>query len=721
MGRVLMQTTATLGNLGASAAESPPLPALREELQLYPAAANMDGSPAWTIQDPVTNTFYRIGWLEFEILKRWHMGNAEKLLRSLNRETLLDATLGDLNHLQEFLLSCNLLDIHSEKYTSSLLERYRNAHSSKGKWILQHYLFFRIPLWHPDQLLQRVLPHLQWLYTRTTAVVVILLTLLGLLLTARQWDSFSNHLVNSFELSYIIGYLLAIAVAKSLHELGHALTATRHGVRVAHMGVAFLVLWPILYTDTGESWRLKNRHQRLAIASAGIITELALAGMATLAWNLVNEGPLKEALFFLATTSWVISLSINVSPFMRFDGYFILSDILDLPNLHERSFALAKTWLRNLLWGWQDDWPEEFSPRMRRWLILFAFATWIYRLILFIGIALLVYYFFFKLLGIFLLVVELAWFVARPIKNELKVWHQRRSETGFVRKLMILILLAAIISAGLIPYNRQVDAEAWLHASENHTFYTPMSARLTKLPPGPGEFETDQIVYTLAQPELEYKAAQARLAVETLERKLAEIRGLVTGEEMRLQLKQQKATEEARLQSAESEIERLILRAPFNGMLTDIDPMLETGVWINGQQPLGILIGHGPWQAEAFINQTDLKRVATDAPALIYPADNKLKPIKGRVIDIDRTPLEKLPHQLLSVQHGGNINVLASRGDASDLEPQNSLYRVIIELENPTESLRESSAKAVIEGTETRFLDEVFNTIFLVLIREANF
>ncbi len=156
-------------------------------------------------------------------------------------------------------------------------------------------------------------------------------------------------------------------------------------------------------------------------------------------------------------------------------------------------------------------------------------------------------------------------------------------------------------------------------------------------------------------------------------------------------------------------------------MLTDIDPMLETGVWVNGKQPLGILIGTGAWQAEAFVGQTDLKRVKTDASVLIYQAGRKLEPIKGRVVDIARTPLEQLPHQLLSVQHGGNINVFAGRGDASDLEPQNSLYRVTIELENAPESLRESGARAVIEGTETRFLDEVFNTILLVLIRETNF
>ena len=100
------------------------------------------------------------------------------------------------------------------------------------------------------------------------------------------------------------------------------------------MGIAFVVLWPMLYTDTGESWKLRSSRQRLAIASAGILCELSLAGLSTLGWALSDPGPLRNALLYLATTSWVLSLALNASPFMRFDGYFILSDLLDFPNLH---------------------------------------------------------------------------------------------------------------------------------------------------------------------------------------------------------------------------------------------------------------------------------------------------------------------------------------------------------------------------------------------------
>jgi len=153
------------------------------------------------------------------------------------------------------------------------------------------------------------------------------------------------------------------------------------------------------YTDTTETWRLTDRWKRLQVAAAGIATELVVAIWATLAWALLPEGTLRGAVFALATTSWVATLAINASPFMRFDGYFILCDALDMPNLHERSFAMARWKLREWLFGLNAPRPEHFSPRKQAALITFAWVVWLYRLVVFLGIAVLVYHFFIKLVA----------------------------------------------------------------------------------------------------------------------------------------------------------------------------------------------------------------------------------------------------------------------------------------------------------------------------------
>ena len=121
------------------------------------------------------------------------------------------------------------------------------------------------------------------------------------------------------------------------------------------MGVAFLVLWPMFYTDTNESWKLQSRRHRLNIASAGVIVELAIAAIATLLWSFLPPGNLREAIFVIATTTWISSVIINASPFMRFDGYYLLSDLWRMPNLHERSFTLARWWLRKKLFDLDEN------------------------------------------------------------------------------------------------------------------------------------------------------------------------------------------------------------------------------------------------------------------------------------------------------------------------------------------------------------------------------
>ena len=154
-----------------------------------------------------------------------------------------------------------------------------------------------------------------------------------------------------------------------------------------------------MYTDTTDAWRLRNHKERLLINFAGILTELHLALIATFIWGILPEGGMKSVMFFIATTSWISSLLINVSPFMRFDGYYVFADWLKAENLQPRSFALARWQVRDTLFGLNHSPPEELNPS-RRWLfIIYAWSTWIYRFFLFIGIALLVYHFAFKFLN----------------------------------------------------------------------------------------------------------------------------------------------------------------------------------------------------------------------------------------------------------------------------------------------------------------------------------
>jgi putative peptide zinc metalloprotease protein len=466
-----------------------------------------DGAPAWVIQDPVSNRFFRIGWMEFEVLSRWRLSDPARIAEEISSQSTLQVTAEQVQKIADFFRQQQLVHVRDAGGVAFLNQLAERAKISRWKWLLHNYLFIRIPLVRPQRFLQWLAPWCELFFTRGFLVASVCAALLGFVLALRQWDVFVTTFTDFFSPAGLAGYLVALFAAKTLHELGHAITATRLGVRVAHMGVAFLVLWPMLYTDTGESWRLSDRRDRFRIAAAGMATEFALASFATLAWSLTTDGPLRSALFFLATTSWVITVGINASPFMRFDGYFLLSDALDMPNLHARSFAMARASLRRRVFGWNEPDPEVFEPRMRRFLVVFAWLTWLYRLIIFVGIAIAVYLFFFKVLGIFLFAVEIAWFIVRPLWMEAKVWIERRSETGAARSAVLLLIVVGVLGSLALPWQGTVKAEAWLHAAQSQTLYSPFAAQVLRISDN-GQIPKGTVLAELNSPDTRTRASQ---------------------------------------------------------------------------------------------------------------------------------------------------------------------------------------------------------------------
>ncbi|MDR2839307.1 MAG: HlyD family efflux transporter periplasmic adaptor subunit [Azonexus sp.] len=701
---------------------SPPplddLPPLRPDLQILPAGHDRDGAPVWTLQDPVNNQFYRLGWVEFELLAHWSAGNVDEVLRQVAAATLLRPRREEIEALHQFLTQHQLLEIHTPEHTRMLQNLRQKSRASRVNWLLHHYLFFRLPLVRPAAALARLAPWLGWIFTAWTASVVLGLSVIGLGLTIRQWDSFAATFAQSLSPAGFFSYLVALAVTKSVHELGHALTATRYGVRVAHMGVAFLVMWPMLYTDTTESWRLADRRQRLAIASAGFVSELALAGLATLAWHLVGDGPLKEALFFLATTAWVISLMLNVSPFMRFDGYFVLSDALDVPNLHERAFALARAQLRRVALGLAEPEPEALPPRLRWFLIAFAWVTWIYRLIVFTGIAIMVYLFFFKLLGLILFMVEIWWFVARPVWRELRYWNERREQVSATRRTALLAALAAVIAVALLPWPTPVRATAWHYPGQSVTLYSPLPARVQFLAQPGGRFSAGAPLLTLDQPDLSYRAERAAVTRETVDAEWRSVASLDDGLERLPLVLQGRALRAAEWQAEVAEGKRLTLTAPFDGRLTDVDPNIAIGAWVSPRQPVASLIGPGPWLAEAFVSQSELPRLRTGATVHYYPVNQPGAAWVARVVDIENTKLSLLPHPMLAASHGGPLPTLADA--RAPLRPRDSLYRVRLALDGEPPATV-GWGNAVLTAEPRSWLIEQLKPLTIVLIRELVF
>lgn len=692
------------------------LPALREDLHIFPAASNKDGSPAWVIHDPVVNRFYRVGWLEFELLTRWSLRRVGRVLDAVAKDTVLRPEPEDLQLLIQFLEQQQLLRVSEREGTQKLLKRSRGKQTHWMSWLLHNYLFFRVPLVRPDRVLHALLPLANLFFSVAFRWATLGAAVFGVYLVARQWDSFHHTLLDTFTLEGMASYALALMVAKTLHELGHAFMAQRYGVRVAHMGFAFLVMWPVLYTDTSESWKLTKNQERFRIAAAGILTELALAVWATLGWGLAPDGPVKNGLFFLATTSWVISVGLNASPFMRFDGYYLLSDALDIQNLHERAGAFAQAHLRNTLLGWKIPDPEPMPDNWKRGLIAFSYITWFYRFAVFLGIAVAVYYAFFKALGIILFAVEIGWFVIRPIAKELRVWWEGREYIDNAPKVFAGVLLAAFLLVLSIPWKQEVSGAAWLRASQWQVIYSPLPAKLESM--HGGRVLAGEPIAVLTSPEAASRLKQANALASSyllqLQRTIGYKKGLDAQAVIAAQLDEQLAN-----MSAESaELGRLELRAPFDGKVVDVDPNIAPGVWIAPKQPLGVLVSPNAWTVEAFIEPQDRERITEGNKVRFYPSRSGNTVLKGKVIAIDSARTNALPHEMLAAAHGGPIATLPQSNPPA---PEKPLYRVRIALEKKPRYLREEVGEAFIQGEERALLVDWLRSIASVLIRESGF
>lgn len=691
------------------------LPPLREDLCLYEAAPARDGTPTWSIQDPVSNRFFQIGWLEFECLLRWSTGNAEAIARDIAASTPLASDAEQVTQFGQFLAHHHLLRPTGEA-VRKLATQAGALDWRHWRWWLHHYLFIRIPLIHPERWLNVLLPYARPLFSQGALSVLILSSLLGLIMVSRQWEVFTHQLLDILTPAGILGFVLALIISKTLHELGHALVSTHFGARVSHMGVAFVVLWPMLYTDTGESWKLRSASQRLRISAAGISVEMALAGLSTLAWALLDDGALRQAMLYLATTGWALSLALNVSPFMRFDGYFILSDLLDFPNLHERSGAMARVWLRRVFLGWSTPYPESFADHKRRLLIAFAVTTWVYRLLIFAGIALAVYFLFFKVLGILLFAVEIFWFIVRPVWSEVSLWRAGWGEVKARRRRWLL--WAGLFGLGLLmfPWAFEISAPGVATPARKQIVFSPFPAHLDDLKP-PGPVLAGGLLASFHSPDLDARAQQSTALTDSLGQRLA---GLIARENG---IDQQKAmTRKLDEQLAEGrgihdEAARLSVYAEFDGTWLDIDPALKPGVWVGTKNQIGVLVDKRQWIVDAYVSQTQVARIKIGNNAHFRVTGNLLS-VDAQVIDIDSTRSNRLAHQMLDTRHGGPIS---TRADNAAAMPVEALYRVRLALNEPLAQNQEARGQATIEGTRRSLLWGVIEHGASTLIRESGF
>jgi putative peptide zinc metalloprotease protein len=543
---------------------------------------------------------------------------------------------------------------------AQVFERFRKQRRSKWKQRLGNPMSIRIPLIDPDALLTRWSPWLGKAFGRTGAVVWLLAVLPAIFLAAQHWSGLTNNtsdqLLSAQNLTLLA--LLYIPV-KVLHELGHGAATKRWGGAVTDMGVMFLVFAPVPYVDSSSSSAFPERSRRAVVAAAGMLVETFVAAIALYFWVMLEPGLARAVAFNVMLIAGVSTVLVNGNPLLRFDGYFIFCDLIDMPNLAQRGQRYC-TYLvdRYLFRAHGLDEPAD-SPAERRWMVGYTVTSWCYRILITIGIILFIADQFF-IFGVLLALWALFQFLGMPIYKAIK--HIRTSPTlarvrGRATRLALGAVAALVLTAFLVPLplRTQVEGVVWL--PDNALLRARVDGGFREWLVAPGErVIRGTPLALLDDPKLDAELAAARASVDEYQARY-DAQAFIepaAAEVLLQQLEQYRR----KLRHAEERHARLIVVAETDGVLVAPRHVDMPGTHYRQGELLGYLLDRHKLIARVAVTQADIDLVRTQLTRAELRVADDVNDIH-RVSTLRAMPgaVDELPSAALGSTGGGAIAV----------------------------------------------------------------
>jgi putative peptide zinc metalloprotease protein len=702
--------------------KSQDLPRLREDLCFRDGRLTPNSEPTYLIYDGLRHRFISIDAATFTVLALWpkHKTVGELALAATAQLGQHFAT-SEIESLIIFLDSHDLID-GSARHDWTRLAGAANQRAHGPVMALVHnYLFFRIPLFSPERSLRSTLSVVEPFFHRRAQLVIVTLGILGLFLVSRQWDEFIQQARGLATLQGAAAFGIILFVVKALHELAHGYAAVRYACRVPTMGMAFMMMAPLLYTDVTDAWRLTDRRQRLVIDAAGVILEIGLACIATFLWVFLPDGVIRHIAFLIATTSWTMSLAINLNPFMRFDGYYIMSDLIGVPNLQSRAFKLGTWKLRELLFRPRQPSPEVLARWQAIILIIYAWSVWIYRFFLFIGIAALVYGYFFKALGIIMFMFEVGYFLVKPVWTELRAWWRLRRPIMTSRRTYATVgLVASGLLVMVVPWSTTVSIPAVLEAAHVARVYPPRPTRVVAVHVKPGQMvHAGDPLLTLDAPEIANEAVITKARYESVRLRLNRQSADSSDRDDNLVLEGTKASLVARMDGIAREQAELEVRSPFDGVVAELNPNLQPDRWIGAREMIALVRGDNGARVIGYLSEADLWRVERGAKGRFVP-ESPFAPTAQ--VTLDTTSLGSsatLEVSDLAISNGGSIE--AQNDNRRGLIPTSAIFLVTMSVDDDQATLTTTQrGRVLLTGHAESFATAIWRRVLKVLVRESS-
>ena len=545
------------------------VPPLRNDLRIIPQ--HYRGELCYVVKDPVTLDYYRLGEIEYAILQCFQKGlGVEEAREEVYEKTGAEVTNSEVYKFVRQLRHSNLLKSKGMSDVPRLVETRRKQKKQGWKQFVSNYLFITIPLWDPDETLEKLLPYFRF-FLRPFFLICCLALGLGALWVVVT--NFSVLVADAF--SVLSGWNIAILSGvvfgmKIFHEMGHALTCKHFGGEVHAIGPAFLVFQPCMYTDTSDAWLLPNKWDRLKVTGAGIASEFLLAAIAALVWVSSEPGFLKQLSYTTMVASSVSSILFNANPLLRFDGYYMMSDLLEIPNMRSKTNNYLGYLFERYMLGIKNANRPDMNPDDRFVYVTYGIARFVYRIFIVVMIGFFLYSLF-EPLGIATWLSSFYGMIVAPTWKRGKKVAREYKRGGLRVKYMLFLALATAMVAGIcfIPIKYTISAPCVLSPQAMTVVRTKEAGRIARIPVKHGErVKKGQVLVRMENPELRRKLQRTR---EKLREVRAEIRMTLNTNMAKYLLKQSKKRKlKASLKELKSRVDNLILRAPHEGTIVNV-------------------------------------------------------------------------------------------------------------------------------------------------------
>ncbi len=651
---------------------------LRSDLEIHRHIFREEAS--YVIRDPLNLQHYRVSKHEYQILS--HLTD-DKSLSEIFAELVATNKIKESEEesFYEFVFSLHQqsflnLPVSNDKV---LYRRYQNKVNARRKSKLIGFLFLQIPLFNPDTILDKTVNWFRPLFTKTCFIFWLFLMAIGNYILIAQHEALLTPMSSMFTLKNIIIMWTTLIILKVIHEFGHAYACKIHNGYVPEIGIYLIAFTPCAYVDVTSSWGFTRKRDRIIVGLGGIYFESYIALFALFTWAMSSDPFIKMVChntFFMAS---LITLFMNINPLMRFDGYYILSDLIEVPNLRSRSQKFVKNILKRTFLGIETE-PINHSRSIRSFLFIFGIASTLYRIFIVMTIAAVIATKAF-IVGIMMAIFYLLTEIVKSIYGTVNyLW--RSPEAAPVRRRAIIISIILLVGVPfvvcMVPIPSHIRPTG-LVVKENETIIrSPHDGFINYTNDLNNQDISSNIVLAkLTSPAVNEKYLDTKARLESSQLKLDAYRNTPAKRAFYIEQKKIHAALKEQLKHRQVEMNKLEIYSGKAGYLVNGLKEKDKGRYLKIGDEIGTIIS-GNWMVKAYLTDEE---IASSQPQVGQKVEYKCKTVdsptlKGKIIKIAPAGSHSLDMPALTNLADGNIEV-----DLDSSETKIPYFEVVIALE----------------------------------------